>query len=182
MATETLRPIAAALIMWLATGCGPLVDRCQAGTLLVAVSLDPGAAAADELVVDISLDGGTAQEASLAHAPGSAAGNVVVQFPRGYPSGSVVNVTVTARSGGAVVGVGRAAATLEGSCQATTLAVATASDDAGGADDLADVDQATVDLSPPPPDLRPPPPDLYCPGGGVELCFDGIDNDCDNLV
>ena len=95
------------------------------------MSLDSGSLAADELDVALSLDGGSAQESTLSHAPGKALGNLVVTFPRGYPSGSVVAVVVTARAGGVVVGIGRALATLSGSCQATTLAVAAASDDAG---------------------------------------------------
>ncbi len=186
MAIEPLRLAAAALCMSLACGCGPVLDRCKPGTLVVAVALDSATVAADELVVAVALDGGPAQATSLTHTPGAQVGNVVVQFPRGYPQGSVVSVVVTARAGGAVVGLGRATATLSGACQATTLAVAAAADDAGSADDLgADLgasDLSTADLAPPPPDLRPPPPDLYCPGGGTELCFNGIDDDCDGLA
>jgi hypothetical protein len=184
MVIEPPRLAAATLAVSLvACGCGPLVDRCQAGTLVVAVSLDSAAVVADELLIDLSLDGGSAQQTSLSHDPGAAVGNVVVQFPRGYPTGSFASVLVTARAGGTVVGSGRAGATLSGSCQSTTLTVDGTGDDAGS-DDLASAADLSSppDLRPPPADLRPPPPDLYCPGGGVELCFNGIDDDCDGLA
>ncbi|HEY2745852.1 MAG TPA: hypothetical protein VGL86_14550 [Polyangia bacterium] len=174
------------IALGLGAACQPIVDRCRAGTLLIAVSLDTAAAAADSFTVDVALDGGPPQEATLAHVPGQVAGNVEVQFPHGYPTGSVVSVSVTALAGGSVVGAGSASATLSAGCQSTTLAVSAANVD-GGAGDLPAPLDGGDDLAPPgdlapPPDLRPPPPDLYCPGGGVELCFNGIDDDCDGLA
>ncbi|MDB4967782.1 MAG: cell wall surface anchor family protein [Myxococcales bacterium] len=172
----------ATLAATLAGGCSPLVERCQAGTLVVLLSLADSAAEADELTVDLSLDGGSALQTVLSHVPGQASGNVVVQFPRGYPSGSVVAVEVTARTLGAVSGVGRATATLSAACQTTTLAVAPAGDaaDLSAADDLADGAAVAADLASGA-DLTSN-PDLSCPGGGIELCFNNVDDDCDGLA
>ena len=180
----------ATLSLMLLAGCDPLAERCRAGTLAVAVTLDGGpVAAADELDVSIVLDHGTSVATMLAHRAGVAGGNVVVEFPKGYPRGSVADVSVTARAAGVVVGVGSASVTLAGSCQAVMLAVDAAAPpaDASLSGDLlaaADGDLATpADLPPAtPPDLTPTPPDLACPGGGVENCFNGLDDDCDGHV
>ncbi len=183
------RVLARAVLVSLLLGgaCSPIVDRCRAGTLLVAVSLDDAAAAADSFTVDVALDGGTPQAATLIHVPGQAVGNVEVQFPHGYPTGSVVTITLTALAAGVEVGMGSTTATLTSGCQSTTLAVSAANVGDGGVGDLPAPVDAGADLATPldlaqPPDLLPLPPDLYCPGGGVELCFNGIDDDCDGLA
>lgn len=176
MATE--RAIALAAIA--ALSCSPVTDRCQAGTLLVTVTLAGATLDADALAVAIALDGGAPHQSTLPHAPGHAAGNVVVQFPAGYPRGQRVDVVVTASAAGVVVGSGSATITLVDSCGVLPLTV----DDGGGAPDLAvagDLGNAAADLGKPA-DLRAPPPDLVCPGGGVELCYNGIDDDCDGLA
>jgi hypothetical protein len=164
--------------------CSPVADRCRAGTLLVAVTLQGGAVAADSLSVELSIDGGPTREAPLSHVPGKPAGNVEVQFPHGYPTGGVVAVVVDAYAGGALVGRGNASATLVAGCQATTLTVTPASDEADmamtvDADDVHDL-ASGPDLSRV--DAGPPPPDMVCPGGGVELCFNGLDDDCDGHI
>ncbi|HEX4456860.1 MAG TPA: hypothetical protein VIA18_02770 [Polyangia bacterium] len=191
------------LTLLVAAGCGPVAERCRASTLAVAVTLVGAAANADELDVAIALDNGKPVTTTLTHHAGVAGGNVVVEFPEGYPRGKVAGVTVTARAAGVVVGMGSASATLTGACQAVDLTVAgialadgnatphdLASDASigDGASDLsspaspADLTTAPADLTPGPPDLTPPPPDLYCPGGGVEDCFNGLDDDCDGHI
>jgi hypothetical protein len=183
MATERVL----ALATLVAVSCSPVVDRCQSGTLLVSVTLAGSAAGADQLVVDIALDGGAAHESTLAHTPGVAAGNVVVQFPSGYPRGHHVDVTVTASSGGVVLGSADAIATLADACAVAPLTVA---DNGGGGDDLSVAGDlgGGGDLAGPP-DLTPPHdlatgPDLWtgCTPTGAENCFNGIDDDCNGHI
>src|SRR5262249_18309179 len=145
----------------LAGACKPVAESCRTGTLLLAVTLDDNAAVADELLVNLSIDGGTARQSSLPHTPGQASGNIEVQFPPGYPPGSAIAVDVAAFAAGTLIGVGQASATLVAGCQATQLSVqssAVAANDLSMAteDDLA----SPPDLTPPPPDLTPPPPDM----------------------
>ena len=188
----------ATLSLMVFAGCGPVAEPCRAGTLAVAVTLAGAATSADELDVSIALDGGT-MTSMLTHHAGAAGGNVVVEFPHGYRHGSVAVVSIVARAGGVVVGSGHASATLTGSCQAVMLAVDAIVPDLSASGDLAS-DASAADLSPPatpddlssptatpdlttaPPDLLPLPPDMVCPGGGVENCFNGIDDDCDGHV
>src|SRR4051794_22512971 len=105
MATERARALRTTLTLAVvAVSCSPVSDRCRADTLLVTVTLAGNAAAADALVVDVALDGGAPHESTLAHTPGRAAGNVVVQFPSGYPRGHRVDISLTASANGVVVG------------------------------------------------------------------------------
>ena len=99
-----LRVIALGALAALA-GC-TVKESCADGTVLVALTLNGDSAQADELVVDIALDGDAPRESTLTHAPGVAGGNVVVKFPSGYPRGHTVAVTVTARVAGVVAGSG----------------------------------------------------------------------------
>src|SRR5262245_7740744 len=101
--------------------CDPIVERCRANTLLVAITV--AAVAADATTFDgaVALDRGAPRATPVGHVPGQRSGNLVVAFPNGYPRGHVVDVTVTARAGGVVLGSGSATATLMGACEATTL-------------------------------------------------------------
>ena len=179
MATER----ALALLAIAAVSCSPVAERCRSGTLLVTVTLAGGTADADQLVVDVALDGGAPHESTLAHTPGTAAGNVLVQFPSGYPRGHRVDVTLTASANGGVLGDASAGATLSDSCAALALTVGESGGDdlAAGGDDLAGADLAIRDLAVMH-DLRPG-PDLACtPIAGVENCFNGVDDDCNGHV
>jgi hypothetical protein len=178
MATERVLALAA---LAAAVACAPITDKCQANTLLVTVTLAGATVSADQLVVDVALDGGAAHESTLSHTPGQAAGNVVVQFPAGYPRGHRVDVTVTASAGGAVLGSGGAGTTLGGGCAVAPLTV----DDNGGGADLAvddTADLAGADLSSGG-DLSTG-RDLAgtCVPTGVENCFNGIDDDCNGHI
>jgi len=190
MAINKTRPSSGRVLLLatlVAVSCSPLTDRCKNGTLLVSVTLSGTTAGADELVVDIAVDGDAPHESTLAHAPGATAGNVVVQFPSGYPRGHRVDVTVTASSGGVVLGSASAVATLADSCAVAPLTVG----EGGGGDDLAiggdlggenDLAGVVADLSPGA-DLATG-PDLWtgCTPTGAESCFNGIDDDCDGHI
>ena len=156
------------------SGC-TVADRCAGGTVLVAVTLSGGAADADQLVVDVALDGDPPHESTLAHQPGSAAGNVVVKFPSGYPRGHTVAIAVSARAAGVELGSESVAVQLGDGCEAIALEVAPAlAGDGGG--DLGDGggDLAAVDMT--------PAPDLAHCVPVAENCFNGVDDDCDGHV
>jgi hypothetical protein len=180
MATERAFALAAIVAM----SCSPVNDRCRSGTLLVTVTLAGTTASADQLVVDVALDGGAPHESTLAHAPGQPAGNVLVQFPSGYPRGHRIDVGLTASAEGVVLGSASAGVTLADDCAVATLTV----DEGGGGDDLAVADDlggsdlASADLTSAP-DLATG-PDLWtgCVPTGVENCFNGIDDDCNGHI
>src|SRR5262249_7045442 len=123
---------------------------------------------------------------TLTHTPGVASGNVEVQFPHGYPTGASATVDVIAYSGPFTVGTGHASATLTAGCQAATLEIGqgggvvdlSVPGGDGGGDDLA-MPGGVQDLSTTVVHDLATPPDMVCPGGGVELCFNGVDDDCD---
>ena len=168
-----LRVIALSTLAALAGAGCTVDDACADGSVLVALTLSGGSAGADELVIDITLDDGTPRESTLTHVPGSASGNVVVQFPAGYPRGHRIEVDVVARANGALIGSGSGSVTLTNGCAALPLTIAPATLDDAGADDLA----AGDDLAPPP-DLTPP-ADLAKCVPTTENCFNGVDDDCD---
>jgi len=180
MATER----ALALLALVAVSCSPVTDRCHSGTLLVTVTLAGATAGADELVVDVALDGGAPLESTLAHTPGHAAGNVLVQFPSGYPRGHRVDVSLTASANGVVLGNASAGVTLADACAVAALTL----DESGAADlavedDLGANDLATTADLTSAPDLSTG-PDLWtgCTPTGAENCFNGIDDDCNGHV
>lgn len=167
MATES-RTALLALALALA-GC-PSVSRCRDATLLLTVSFDAAAAAADTLQLDIAVDGNTRRTA-LSHARGSSGGTIEVRFPSGYPAGKSVMITVTALQGGSPLGAGTTTVVPPAGCATAALAVAggaTVADLAGASGDLASGsgDLASSDM---------------CPST-VENCFNGIDDNCDGLV
>ena len=159
-------------------GCSPIADRCHDDTLLVSVTLDDATAAADSFDVSISIDGAAPVQTTVAHTPGTAAGNLVVTFPHGYPRGHTVAVDVEALVAGNVVGTGSASQPLVGSCEVAPLSIAAAS-----AGDLGVADLATGDLAGAAADLAPP-ADMVCvPTAETgNACFDGVDNDCDGHI
>ena len=170
MATRSI-----ALAALIATACSPIADRCKSGTLLVTVTLAGATASADQLVVDVSLDGGAAHESVLSHAPGHPAGNVVVQFPSGYPRGHRVTVTLSASANGALLGSASADATLADVCAVAAITVDTGGADlstAATGDDLATSD----DLARAGGDMATGPDMTGCTA--TENCFNGIDDDC----
>jgi hypothetical protein len=170
-----LRVIALTALTAIAGGC-TVNDPCADGTVLVSLTLDGAAAQADELLIDVALDGAAPHESSLAHAPGSASGNVVVQFPSGYPSGHSVAVGVVARASGVVVGEASVSSVLSASCEAVALTVEPATLDDGAVGDLAG------DLAEPESADLAPPPDLAHCVPAAENCFNGIDDDCDGHI
>jgi hypothetical protein len=156
-------------------------DPCAANTVLVAVTLNGTTSGASELLVSVALDGGPARAATLPHHPGSGAGNIVVQFPSGYPHGHQVTIAVAARDASAQIGLGSVVVSLQSGCEAVALTVkptiVPVVPDLAVPPDLAvapviDLAQAS-DLSA---------PDLAHCVPTTENCFNGIDDDCDGHI
>jgi hypothetical protein len=155
-------------------GCSPVASRCKDGTLLVAVALDDGSNVADQFAVTLSIDGVPSAPVLVSRTTAVASGNLVVEFPHGYPRGHLVAVELDALAGGSVVGSGNAMQPLTSACEVLVLVVTATSpsDDLSTGDDLT----PAADLS--------LPPDLVCvPTAETgDSCFDGLDNDCDGLT
>ncbi len=77
-----------------ASGCS--IDRCKHGTVLLSVSLTNGAESANFIDVQLSVDGGSPQNRTIAHTPGSTLGTIEVDFAT-YPSEQSLTFTLTAR-------------------------------------------------------------------------------------
>jgi hypothetical protein len=100
-----LRALVAVALLF-AGGC-ETTRPCRSLTLLVDIRLDPASAAADQLEVDVSLDGVLSKTNTISnHAPGDAQGTYEIDFLSGYPAGHVATVEVRATAAGTQVGDG----------------------------------------------------------------------------
>lgn len=108
-------------------------NSCKKSTVLVTATFDGTARTADELDVIVQIDQGSTITKQLAGAGGSASGSIEVDFPNGYPTGSTLTVSVSARLGGVIVADGSGSITLSSGCTTLALAVVGAG---GGGDDL----------------------------------------------
>jgi hypothetical protein len=191
--------VVSGIMATLCMGCSPVVDACRDNTLLVSVALHGATENADTLLVAVTLDSGATHHATLTHTPGQPVGNVLVQFPSGYPRGHQVMVALTAVQKSVVVGSGGASIALSDACEALALTVspspppqdlaigdiALPPQDVAQLQDLATPtprDLATHDLAQPHdlttgPDLR-----SSCVPTGAENCFNGIDDDCNGKI
>jgi hypothetical protein len=109
------------LLALAAPGCEH--DRsCRAETLLLGVTLDASAGEADSLVVRVTVAGGaTVTNPPLAHVPGALGGTVEVDFPNGYEPGAMVDVSIDALAGGALIATRSAQTTLVPGCSLAEL-------------------------------------------------------------
>lgn len=146
---------------------------CRDGTLLVAVTLAGGQGFADELEIEILVEGQAPKVSTVAATllP-SGRGNLEVVFPSGYPTGALVTVTITAKKAGVDQGVGGVGVRLSGACAAAALTIT-------------GFGLGSADLRGPPDDLWTPDLttqfDLFVPAG-VENCFNQIDDDADGMA
>jgi hypothetical protein len=101
------------------TGCG--TRACKPGTILVDVSLEGGADAADTFVITVLVDAET-QTATVPHPSGARHGTLEVDFAAGYPQGKTVTLTVDAFGAGRPLASGSAAPTrLTASCASLSV-------------------------------------------------------------
>lgn len=116
-------------------GCS--VDRCKKDTVLLTLTLQNGAEAADSIDITLAVDSGAAQTKSLAHSPGSTSGSVEVDFGQPYPAGHSLTFTVTARVAGNVVATASQMTAATPTCTAIPLTLDGAIGDLGGSDQAA---------------------------------------------
>ena len=93
--------------------------------------LDSASAAADTLTVSVTVAGGTATVTNLTHVPGQTGGTVEVDFPKGYPQGQTVIVSLVASRAGATVGTGTMSRLLSGGCETVSVSVTAGGNDGG---------------------------------------------------
>jgi hypothetical protein len=109
-----MRAVALMMLLGLVGGCDK-VNRCKDGTVLLSFSLTGAAASADRFLLATAIDDGPAKTADVPVA-GMPNGTVEIDFPRGYPKGQRLSVTLTAKQGDATVGTGGATTTLDAAC------------------------------------------------------------------
>lgn len=170
----------------LLTGCPPTVQKCANETIFITLTLAGSATAADTLVIDIAIGGGAAVQRTTPYEPGKSTGGLQIEFPNGYPAGQTVRVTIAARAGTTVLASNFVDVTLTGKCASATLSIGESAlpDLTGATLDLTAIDLVGADLTPLP-DLAPVvdlvgSDLLVC--AATESCFDGVDNDCDQLI
>ena len=110
-------------LLLLLVGC-ETVRPCRTQTLLVTVRLADGAVLADQLVVGVAIDGGTARYTTINHVIGQTEGTVEIDFSSGYPAGRAVVLTVDAIMGGQRVGTGSTMLVPAADCDTPTVDVA----------------------------------------------------------
>ncbi len=129
------RTAAVAGLAALAALAGAACDKessCRPGTVFV--HIDPGAhVTANQVGIDVSVEGGAPIHTSLPIPAGSRGGGVEVQFPSGYPSGKSVAITVTLSAGATVLASQRVDRVLTGECLAVEIGFRTADGGGGGA-------------------------------------------------
>jgi len=90
-------------------------SSCRPGTAFVHV--DPGSyVTANEVGIDVSIEGGSPTHTALVIPTGSRGGGVEVQFPGGYPAGKSVAITVTLSASGTTLASRRVDRVLGGDC------------------------------------------------------------------
>jgi hypothetical protein len=153
-------------------GCG--TRTCKDQTVLVSLSLGAAAAQADRFDVTVVIGGNeTLKATGVPRSSGSAQGTLEIEFPNGYPSKQMIEVTVTALAGATVVGSGDNRTTLDGACATLPISIG-APGDLSPADLPATVDLRLEDAAPAtedlpvsvdagPPDSAEPPQDLTSP-------------------
>jgi hypothetical protein len=166
-------------------GCSS-VRKCVDKTVLVTLTVDAAARAADRFGFDVSIDGGAPVHSDVGYS-GAASGTLQIEFPSGYPSGKLVQVSVQATRGGAPIGAGSGSLRIAHGCELLSVAVAPLN----GAGDLAGLDAAAPSNDLALADAQPR--DFYgidligveagsCVATGPEQCFNGIDDDCNGLI
>lgn len=130
----------------LGAGCTK-IRSCKAGTALLTIDYQGDAATANQLQLDITVNGGAAQTTTLSHSPGAATGTVEVDFSGAYPASATMDVVATALNNGTVVGTTTESIPVAAGCTAAQLTVGsfvTSDDMAGGGSDGG----ATPDMAP----------------------------------
>jgi hypothetical protein len=119
---RSLRNAALAATLLALSGCGG-TKACTSKTMLLTVTLGSLAASADNLEVEVLVDGETSHHTSIARAAGTTTGTIEISFPSGYPTGKSVTVTVTAAAAGNTLATGTITKTMAADCTTASLTV-----------------------------------------------------------
>jgi hypothetical protein len=139
-----MRAIPIAIALTLLLGCTK-VRPCKNGTALLTVNYEGDATSADQLRLDISVNGGAAETTTLNHSSGASTGTVEVDFSGSYPTGATMDIVATALSNGNVVGMTTDSVAVVAGCtnaQLTIGGTGQEADMAGGSDGGANPDLA----------------------------------------
>jgi hypothetical protein len=110
------------LLLLLLAGCEH-VRPCRDLTLLLSVTFGAAVADADQIEIDVSVDGSAPKMNPFAHVPGETTGTIEIDFPSGYPEGHSVAITGTATLAGTAHGSGSATVVLPPSCTVLPLEI-----------------------------------------------------------
>jgi alpha-tubulin suppressor-like RCC1 family protein len=131
-----MRATGVVLAAVLLSACG--TRQCKSGTVLLTLSVNASSESVDTFDVSLSVDGGTAQPATISRKPGTTSGTIEIDFAHGYKAGSKLTIAVTGLSHGAPVAFGDATQTLAPNCQALSIEVNGIGGGDGGLDGGAD--------------------------------------------
>ncbi|HEY7375778.1 MAG TPA: hypothetical protein VIF57_26710, partial [Polyangia bacterium] len=96
-------------------------SSCRPGTIFVQVDVAPFITA-NEVGIDVSVDGSTPVHTDLRFPTGTRAGGVEVKFPNGYPAGKKVALTLSLSAGaGSILATRSMQIVLTGDCAAITV-------------------------------------------------------------
>ena len=113
--------------------CDGGTRACTQGTLFVTVTFGGATRNADQVSVDVIIDGGAPKTNLRGRAPGALQDTLEIEFPNGIRLGRRVEVLVTALMNGSAIGTGMATvAALPAGCAALTVALAGGTPAGGG--------------------------------------------------
>ena len=110
----------------LATGvrCDGRTLACKQGMLVITILFGGATRNADQVSVDVTIDGGAPETNTRNRAAGASQGTIEFDFANGYPVGRRVEVRVTALMNGSAIGAGMTTVSaLPAGCAALTVAL-----------------------------------------------------------
>jgi len=128
-------PLLIAALIAAFAGCGGGTRACKDGTLFVTVKFGGSAAAADQVAVDVRVDGVMTMNATaIRDRNGTGDGTFELNFPHGYPAGKKVDVLVTAFANGTQIDSNTGTVTsLPAGCTTLTIPLGGGATGTGGA-------------------------------------------------
>jgi len=115
-----MRALILAVLVLSASACNN-ARPCKANTLFVNLSFGDVAQPADQVDLEILVNGSVDKTLTVSRAPGRAAGSVEVDFAGGYPAGKPATLVATARAGGTPLASQTATVMLAQGCTALTV-------------------------------------------------------------
>ncbi|HXU02020.1 MAG TPA: hypothetical protein VN903_13700 [Polyangia bacterium] len=130
----TLLTIALSLASSGLAGCGGGTRACKQGTLFVTIELGGTSSTADQLQIDVSIDGATPKSSTRTRVGHGTTETQEVDFPNGYPVGKRIDVYVTGmRNGSPIASAVASLPALPAGCGTLTVAFNDVGPGTGGA-------------------------------------------------